>query len=62
MFHTTLILHNELIRLNEKINKHYADLALQGNKVVVQINELTPKIYDREIIYRQEWNDYRWKQ
>ena len=62
MFHTTLILHNELIRLNVKINRYYADLALNGNKITVQITELTPKTYDREIVYRQEWNDYRWKQ
>jgi len=62
MFHTTLMLHNELIRLSEKINKYYAGVALEGDKISVQITELVPKTYDREIIYRQEWNDYRWKQ
>jgi hypothetical protein len=63
MFHLTMAFYNELIGLGNRIRKHYATLASnQNNELEVLIPDKDNKLRPTVIMYRPEWNDFRYKQ
>jgi hypothetical protein len=63
IFHNTLIIYNEYIRLNNRINETYIKLAGQNNnEVEIRVTEKDGKQYPHYVMYRPEWNDWRYKQ
>lgn len=63
IFHNTIVLHNQYIRMNNKINDFYADLALKnGNKMEIRVTEKDGKQYYLLVEYRPEWGDWKFKQ
>ncbi|MEP2671571.1 MAG: hypothetical protein ABJH04_21380 [Cyclobacteriaceae bacterium] len=63
IFHNTLILHNEYIRLNNRINETYRELAKKNNnEIEIRVTEENGKQYPLIVTYREEWNDWRFKQ
>jgi hypothetical protein len=61
MFHLTLNIHNQLIWLGQSVNEHYAKIALKnGNKVLVHITEKDGYTYDRNLFYRDSFQDWGW--
>lgn len=64
IFHETLIIHNEYVRLLNKINSHYAAIAQNNNnQIEVIIRMKYPEEKDENIIleYRPEWDDFKIK-
>lgn len=63
IFHNTLILHNELIRLGILINEVYAkNVAPFSNVMPVLITEKNGKQYELPLEYRAEFKDWSYKQ
>lgn len=63
MFHNTLVLHNEYIRMNNLINDHYAKLASKhDNTMEILVTEKDGKQYPLYVEYRPEWKDWKFKQ
>lgn len=63
MFHNTLVLHNEYIRMNNLINDHYAELASKhDNTMEILVTEKDGKQYPLYVEYRPEWKDWIFKQ
>lgn len=63
MFHNTLILHNEYLRMNSMINEHYAKIANEHNNIMeIMVTEKEGKSYPLYIEYRPEWKDWKYKQ
>jgi len=63
MFHNTLVLHNEYIRMNNLINDHYAELASKhDNTMEILVTEKDGKQYPLNVEYRPEWKDWKFKQ
>lgn len=63
IFHNTIVLHNQYIRMNNMINDFYADLALKnGNEMEIRITEKDGKQYFLYVEYRPEWQDWKYKQ
>jgi hypothetical protein len=63
IFHNTLILYNEYIRMNSLINDHYAQIANEnGNTMEIFVTEKNGKQYPTYIEYRPEWKDWKFKQ
>lgn len=62
IFHNTLALHNQYIRMNNRINVFYAHLAMKHNNTMeIQVTEKIDKSYPINITYRPEWNDWKFK-
>jgi hypothetical protein len=63
IFHDTMIIYNEMIRLFSKVDKHYEKEA-KNNKLLqeVRINRLDPDVKTEYQIlkYRPTWKDWRW--
>lgn len=61
IFHNTMILYNEYIRIFETVNQHYVCLAHANNNLIeIKINVIEPvkaKLY-KQMMYRPEWNDF----
>lgn len=63
IFHNTIVLHNEYIRMNNLINEHYAQIAKKHNNIMeILITEKDGKQYPLYIEYRPEWKDWGYKQ
>lgn len=63
MFHFTLALYNELIGLGNKIRSHYAGVAsTQENRIEVLVPDKLGNLRPTIIMYRPEFNDFRYKQ
>jgi len=63
IFHNTLVLYNEYIRMKNIIHKKYADIAIEnGNTINIQITEKKGTWYTLPLKYRKECNDWRYKQ
>lgn len=63
MFHLTLAIYNELIGLGNKIRLHYATLApAQNNEIEVLVPDKSGQLRSKIIMYRPEWDDFRYKQ
>ncbi len=63
IFHNTIVLHNEYIRMNKFINDHYAELASkQDNKMEILVTEKEGKQYPLYIEFRPKWNDWKFIQ
>jgi hypothetical protein len=63
IFHHTITLHNQYIRLDNKINEHYREEALRNkNELQIRVTDKVGKQYPLTVIYRSEWNDWRFKQ
>lgn len=63
MFHITMVLYNEYIRMNNAINEHYAKIALaHNNELEIRITEKDGKQYPLYIVYRQEYDDWHYRQ
>lgn len=62
IFHNTLILHNEYIRMKHTINTFYAELAmLDGNSMEIAITRPDGKQTYTDVEYRQKFEDWRFK-
>lgn len=62
IFHNTLVLHNEFIKIKNIINDRYSRLALQNDNLVpILVTEKDGKQYELPLIYRQEFNDWKFK-
>lgn len=63
MFHLTLALYNELIGLGNKIRTHYATVAsANNNEIEVLIPAVSGELRPIIILYRPEFQDFRYKQ
>lgn len=63
MFHLTLAFYNELIGLGNAIRQHYAAIASeQNNEIEVLIPDRENNLRPTIIIYRPEFEDFRYKQ
>jgi len=63
IFHNTLVLHNELIKMCEDINDYYANIAKQqNNQVEILITEKYGKQYSKIVEYREQYRDWHYKQ
>jgi hypothetical protein len=59
IFHNTLVLHNQYIRMNNEINNFYAGIAKKnGNEMEIRITEKNGKHYPVILEYRPEWEDW----
>lgn len=59
IFHNTLVLHNQYIRMNNEINNFYAGIAKKnGNEMEIRITEKNGKQYPVILEYRPEWEDW----
>ncbi|MBN1639498.1 MAG: hypothetical protein JW866_11050 [Ignavibacteriales bacterium] len=61
IFHKTLVLHNELIWLKNRVFEHYAQKYLQGEIIEIQITEIEEKKRYGQLEYRKEVKDWVWK-
>lgn len=62
-FHSTIVLHNEYIRMNNLINEHYAKIASkQNNTIEILVTEKDGKQYPFYLEYRPKWQDWTFKQ
>ena len=63
IFHITIVLHNEYIRLNNRIGEYYKNIFDNGKKAVdVLITEKEGRQYTLEVVYREESNTWIYKQ
>lgn len=63
MFHHTMLIYNELIGLTHSIRTHYAAIAaVQNNEIEVLVPDRNGQLQPRIIVYRPEFEDFRWKQ
>ena len=63
IFHNTLTLHNQYIKLNNRINDFYGEIALKNNNIVpILITEKDGKQYELPLEYRKEYKDWGYKQ
>jgi len=60
MFHTTLVLHNEMIRFEQKLSDYYVNLVEEGNKIEVKVIKPIITEYIREIAYIRQQNRFIW--
>ena len=57
-----MALHNQYIRMNNRINEFYAHLAMKHNNTMeIQVTEKIDKSYPINITFRPEWNDWKFK-
>lgn len=61
IFHSTLLIHNAVIKLDNLIREHYGALATRGQTLSVKITEPAVRQYAMQVEYRPEWQDFRWK-
>jgi hypothetical protein len=62
IFHCTLILHNEYLRMNNVINQHYARIAADyDNTMEILITDKSGKQYPAYVEYRLEFEDWKYK-
>lgn len=63
MFHSTLILYNAYLRLKNRINIHYSQIALANdNRLEIKINRQDGTEELRHVAYRSNFHDWRWVQ
>lgn len=63
IFHNTLALHNQYLKLNNRINDFYGEIALKNNNIVpILITEKNGKQYELPLEYREEFKDWGYKQ
>lgn len=59
IFHNTLVLHNQYIRMNNEINNFYAGIAKKnGNEMEIRVTEMNGKQYPVILEYRPKWKDW----
>ena len=59
IFHNTLVLHNQYIRMNNEINDFYAGIAKEnGNEMEIRITEKSGKQYPVIVEYRPEYKEW----
>jgi hypothetical protein len=62
IFHNTIVLHNELLRMNNSINDHFAEIANKHeNTMEILVTEKSGEQYCRYLEYRNEWRDWTFK-
>lgn len=63
IFHNTLVIYNEFIRMSNLINENYAKIASDHeNTMEILITENNGEHYSSYVEYRKEWNDWKFKQ
>ena len=63
IFHSTLVLHNAYIAMNNFINNFYGKVAMENdNTLTVRITDLDKKQYNLQVEYRPKWKDWNYKQ
>ncbi|MCD9015705.1 hypothetical protein [Parachryseolinea silvisoli] len=63
IFHNTISLHNQYINLDNMIHEHYREIARKNNnEVPVRVTDSKGNQYLLTVIYREEWDDWRYKQ
>jgi hypothetical protein len=59
VFHNTLILHNQLIWLNKRINEFYGQISLKNNNIaLIQVNPKNGSPYEHVLYYRDYYKDW----
>jgi len=62
IFHSTLILHNSYIEMNNIINQRYGKIAMENdNTLSIRITDRDGKQYERPIEYRPRWRDWNYR-
>ena len=62
LFHNTLVLHNEYINMKNTINVKYGELAMLNDNIIpILVTEKDGKQYELPLLYRPEFNDWRFK-
>lgn len=61
IFHKTLILHNELTWLSNKVNEIYGRNAMAKHPIYIAITELSGEKYMFSVEYREEFKDWDFK-
>ncbi len=60
IFHQTLELYNQYIRLTIRIHNHYVKIASKNNNILeIQVTELSGKEYPKYVEYRPVFNDWK---
>ena len=63
VFHNTLVLHNELIGICERINDHYSKIAKEhNNQIEILVTEKDGQQYPLLIEYREQYGDWHYVQ
>jgi len=63
IFHSTIIFHNELIRMNNIINDYYRKMAMKHDNIFpIMVTEKDGKQYELPLEYRPRFNDWKYKQ
>jgi len=63
IFHSTLVLYNSYIGINNSINDFYGKIATENDNVLlIRITEKDNKQYTLPIEYRPRWKDWNYKQ
>jgi hypothetical protein len=65
IFHDTIVIYNQYIRLKNKINDYYSAIAkTQNSQFEILINRKDPnEAQELKILeFRSEWNDWKWDQ
>ncbi len=59
IFHNTICLQNEYIRINNLINEAYGKMAIENDNIIpIQINEKDGRQYELPLEYRPEFKDW----
>lgn len=62
IFHHTMGIYNQYIKLHNTINNYYSKLALEnGNEIEILTSEKDGKQYTLKIEYRNYWGDWKFK-
>lgn len=63
IFHNTLMIQNQYIGLDTRINRHFGGEALKNeNTLPIRITEKSGETYELAVIYRPEFEDWHYKQ
>jgi hypothetical protein len=62
IFHSTLVLHNSYVEMNNLINQRYGKIAMENdNTLSIRITDQKGKQYELPIEYRIKWKDWDYK-
>lgn len=63
IFHSTLVIHNSYLEMNNFINNFFGKVAMENdNQLLIRITEMDKKQYTLPIEYRPKWKDWNFKQ
>ncbi len=63
IFHSTIVIYNSYIKINNAINDFYGKIAMENDNVLlIRITEKNNKQYVLPVEYRTKWKDWNYKQ